>query len=149
LPRRLAVKKRGSRTSYVAVVCLPLWPAQAALLTELYRGNVREAVWCLGRRSGKDRMASVVAARPPPTPNLTWQRYRRGSRSPFYGRNVRLPNHRGLIAELLSLGQHTLPSGRPRFGAPPGGSDEYAHAVLALAHHLMAQPVRGEFSLIA
>lgn len=43
------------------VLGLPLWPAQAALLSEVYAENIRTAVWRLGRRSGKGRMASVVA----------------------------------------------------------------------------------------
>lgn len=44
------------------VLGLSLWPAQAALLSELYLDDVREGMLCLGRRSGKDRMASIVGA---------------------------------------------------------------------------------------
>jgi len=66
------------------------------------------------------------------------------------GPNIQLPDHPGLIGELLSLEQRTLPSGRPRFEAPPGGTDDYAHALLALAHHLTSQPsYDGPLSMIA
>src|SRR5690348_8210122 len=43
------------------VLGLKLWPAQAALLSEVYADNIRTCVLRLGRRSGKGRMASVLA----------------------------------------------------------------------------------------
>jgi hypothetical protein len=43
------------------VLGLPLWPSQAALLSELYGDGIRTGILRLGRRSGKGRMASVVA----------------------------------------------------------------------------------------
>jgi len=46
-------------------VCgLTLYPKQAEILSEMYdpAAPVRTAVWRLGRRSGKDRMASIVCA---------------------------------------------------------------------------------------
>lgn len=67
----------------------------------------------------------------------------------FHGQSVELPNHRAMIGELLSLEQRVLPSGRPRFEASPGGTDDYAHALLALAHHLVSGAIIGGFSLIA
>ena len=71
-------------------------------------------------------------------------------RQMFYGHRVELPPHSPLVAELLTLEQRLLPSGRPRYEAPPGGSDDYAHALLALAHELAGQPtVTGRFSMIA
>ena len=46
---------------FVADVCgLTPWPSQAALLSELYGEPIRTAVLRLGRRSGKDRMASWI-----------------------------------------------------------------------------------------
>jgi hypothetical protein len=43
------------------VLGLPLWPAQGELLSELYGDGIRTGVLRLGRRSGKGRIASVVA----------------------------------------------------------------------------------------
>lgn len=40
---------------------LTLWPGQAAILGHIYREGIRTAVLRLGRRSGKDTMASVSA----------------------------------------------------------------------------------------
>lgn len=47
-----------------------------------------------------------------------------------------IPDHRGLISELAVLEQRLLPSGRTRYAAPPGAHDDYATALLALAHEL-------------
>ena len=48
--------------AFVAEVCgMTPRPAQAALLSELYNDDIRTGVLRLGRRSGKDRMASWVA----------------------------------------------------------------------------------------
>jgi hypothetical protein len=44
------------------VLGLPLFPRQADILEAIYRDNVRTAILRLGRRSGKGRMAAVVAA---------------------------------------------------------------------------------------
>ena len=43
------------------VLGFDLYPRQAAILEEIYRDNIRTAVLRLGRRSGKGRMAAVVA----------------------------------------------------------------------------------------
>jgi hypothetical protein len=43
------------------VLGFPLWPKQAQILDEIYRDQIRTAVLRLGRRSGKDRMAAVIA----------------------------------------------------------------------------------------
>ena len=40
---------------------LDLYPGQAAILDAWARSGKRRGVWCLGRRSGKGLMASVVA----------------------------------------------------------------------------------------
>jgi hypothetical protein len=48
--------------SFVTDVCgMTPYSAQAALLSELYNDSIRTAILRLGRRSGKDRMASWVA----------------------------------------------------------------------------------------
>lgn len=36
------------------------WPRQEQLLNGLYHSGVRQSIWLLGRRSGKDRMAGLV-----------------------------------------------------------------------------------------
>jgi hypothetical protein len=43
------------------VLCFDLYPRQAAILEEIYRDSIRTAVLRLGRRSGKGRIAAVVA----------------------------------------------------------------------------------------
>ncbi|HEV8546199.1 MAG TPA: hypothetical protein VGQ64_07880 [Candidatus Limnocylindrales bacterium] len=43
-------------------LAFPLWPGQAEILDEVYRDAIRTAVLRLGRRSGKGRVAAVVAA---------------------------------------------------------------------------------------
>lgn len=71
-------------------------------------------------------------------------------RQMFYERRIELPQHSPLVAELLTLEQRLLPSGRPRYEAPPGGSDDYAHALLALAHQLAGGArITGQFSYTA
>lgn len=56
---------RGTSAPIVAfardVLRFTLWPRQAAILGELYAESIRTAVLRLGRRSGKGRMAAVVA----------------------------------------------------------------------------------------
>lgn len=48
--------------SFADAVCgLPLWPSQASLLSEFYNERIRTGVWRLGRRSGKGRLASIIA----------------------------------------------------------------------------------------
>lgn len=68
----------------------------------------------------------------------------------LYQGRLELPSHPELVSELVSLEQRPLPSGRPRIAAPPGGHDDYASALLALAHELeRGATSSGEFSLIA
>jgi len=43
------------------VLALPLFERQATIVSEIYRDGIRTAVLRLGRRAGKDRIASVVA----------------------------------------------------------------------------------------
>lgn len=45
----------------VDVLRFPLRPRQAAIVDEIYRDGIRYAVLRLGRRSGKDRIAAVIA----------------------------------------------------------------------------------------
>lgn len=52
----------ASIVSFVQDVCgMQPWPAQAALLSEIYNDGIRESWLRLGRRSGKDRSASWIA----------------------------------------------------------------------------------------
>jgi hypothetical protein len=57
-------------------------------------------------------------------------------RRTLYGSQLDLPNHRELIAELVSLEQHPTASGRPRIAAPGRSHDDYASALMALVSEL-------------
>lgn len=54
----------------------------------------------------------------------------------LYAGQLEIPRHRDLVAELVGLEQRAMPSGRPRIAAPPGGHDDYATTLMALAAHL-------------
>jgi hypothetical protein len=47
------------------------------------------------------------------------------------------------VAELVSLEQRPLPSGKPRIAAPPGQHDDYATCLMALVHELRAGTYAG------
>ncbi len=53
----------------------------------------------------------------------------------LYEDRLLIPKHQQLITELVSLEQTQLPSGRSRYAAPGNQHDDYATALLALAHH--------------
>jgi hypothetical protein len=57
-------------------------------------------------------------------------------RATLYSSRLDLPNHRELIAELVSLEQHPTASGRPRIAAPGRSHDDYASALMALVAEL-------------
>ena len=57
-------------------------------------------------------------------------------RRALYGSQLDLPNHRELIAELVSLEQHPTASGRPRIAAPGRSHDDFASALMALVAEL-------------
>lgn len=69
----------------------------------------------------------------------------------LYQGRLELPAAAELVSELIALEQHPLPSGRPRIAAPPGGHDDFAMALLALAHHLAggSQIAADRFSMVA
>jgi hypothetical protein len=54
----------------------------------------------------------------------------------LYAGNLDIPDHKGLVSELVTLEQHPLPSGRPRIAAPSGGNDDFASACMALCLEL-------------
>ena len=60
----------------------------------------------------------------------------------LYAGRLEIPNHRGLISELVTLEQRPTPSGRPRIAAPGRSHDDYATALLALVLEL-AEPEDG------
>ena len=58
----------------------------------------------------------------------------------LYGGALSIPEHRDLIAELVTLEQRPTPTGRPRIAAPGSGHDDYATALMALCLHLGRRP---------
>jgi hypothetical protein len=61
-----------------------------------------------------------------------------------------LPDHPAMLAELMSLEQTVLPSGKPRIAAPPGQHDDYAMALLGLVSQLHSTlPAGSSFSMVA
>jgi hypothetical protein len=54
----------------------------------------------------------------------------------LYADRLEIPNHRDLIAELVTLEQRPTPSGRPRIAAPDRTHDDYATALLGLVLEL-------------
>ena len=54
----------------------------------------------------------------------------------LYAGALELPDHPTLLAELVGLEQHLLPSGRPRIAAAGGGHDDYAMSLMALVLEL-------------
>lgn len=63
---------------------------------------------------------------------------------------LELPDHKGLIGELLRLEQRPTPSGRPRIAAPGREHDDFATALMALVQTLAAPVASGSsFSLVA
>jgi hypothetical protein len=67
-------------------------------------------------------------------------------RQALYAGNLELPYHRELVAELLSLEQRPLPSGKPRIAAPGRQHDDYATALMALVSDLARR--RGDVPVI-
>jgi hypothetical protein len=65
------------------------------------------------------------------------------TRQALYADELELPRHPELVAELVSLEQRPLPSGKPRIAAPPGQHDDYASALLALVHELRSGAYSG------
>ena len=59
-------------------------------------------------------------------------------RQALYADRLELPDHRDLVAELITLEQQPLSSGRSRIAAPGRAHDDYATALLALAADLSA-----------
>jgi hypothetical protein len=65
------------------------------------------------------------------------------TRQALYADELELPRHPELVAELVSLEQRPLPSGKPRIAAPPGQHDDYATCLMALVHELRAGTYAG------
>lgn len=91
----------------------------SAPLTQALRArgiSVRERIW-----SAESKVAAATSAR----------RVLNAAR-------LSLPPHAALVAELMTLEQRPLPSGRIRIAAPGGGHDDFAMALLALVDELDA-----------
>jgi hypothetical protein len=59
-------------------------------------------------------------------------------RRTLYAGRLSIPDHHGLIAELVTLEQRPTQAGRPRIAAPGRAHDDYAMALLALVAELAA-----------
>jgi hypothetical protein len=62
----------------------------------------------------------------------------------LYAGALELPDHPTLLAELVGLEQHLLPSGRPRIAAAGGGHDDYAMSLMALVLELDENQITDE-----
>lgn len=63
-------------------------------------------------------------------------------RRALYAKALEIPRHHELVAELASIEQRYMPSGRPRIAAPGRSHDDYATALMALVRELARQVVR-------
>jgi hypothetical protein len=61
-------------------------------------------------------------------------------RQRLYAGRLSLPDHRALVAELVTLEQRPTPGGRPRIAAPGRAHDDYATALMMLVDALTEAP---------
>lgn len=95
-------------------------------------------------------VARGVAVRQEPWTNESKVDAATETRRVLHAGRLSIPEHRELIAELITLEQRPTPSGRPRIAAPGRSHDDYATACLALVHALSsALTASDEFSMIA